>query len=213
MSSFQKSEESCCLLQNSNQPSKAGGGWGARFSVTNDILWLQNFEAFIWQPWESKKKKKKSHNDRMFLFKRQLHQWKKQHSNYRENQALAYGWNAFMSTAVLAHQKNLKLHTVLYDRYVSCQPQGTAWERRAGDEALKAAGQKLALCRHRRSSSKACKAVKHSFLQQTNLRNINMNEKLGFLSEPMSACVKEALRVISKRQNQKITEGSWQGCT
>lgn len=59
MSSFQKSEESCCLLQNSNQPSKAGGGWGARFSVTNDILWLQNFEAFIWQPWESKKKKKK----------------------------------------------------------------------------------------------------------------------------------------------------------
>lgn len=84
MSSFQKSEESCCLLQNSNQPSKAGGGWGARFSVTNNILWLQNFEAFIWQPWESKKKKKKSHNDRMFLFKRQLHQWKKQHSNYRE---------------------------------------------------------------------------------------------------------------------------------
>lgn len=161
MSSFQKSEESCCLLQNSNQPSKAGGGWGARFSVTNNILWLQNFEAFIWQPWESKKKKKKAITTGCFYLKGSSTS-EKSSIRTTENQALAYGWNAFMSTAVLAHQKNLKLHTVLYDRYVSCQPQGTAWERRAGDEALKAAGQKLALCRHRRSSSKACKAVKHS---------------------------------------------------
>lgn len=50
-------------------------------------------------------------------------------------------------------------------------------------------------------------------LQQTNLRNIYMNEKSGFLTELVSVGVKEILRMMSKRQNQKITGGSWQGCS
>lgn len=58
---------------------------------------------------------------------------------------------------------------------------------------------------------RSLKSSKAFILQQANSRNINMNEKTGFLTEPVSAGVKEALRVMSKRQKQ-ITEGSWQGC-
>lgn len=56
---------------------------------------------------------------------------------------------------MLANQKNLKLHAVFYDRDVSCQPQETVQERRAGGKALKAAGEKLALCRGRTGISEA----------------------------------------------------------
>lgn len=126
-------------------------------------------------------------------------------------QTLAYGWNAFMSTAVLAHQKNLKLHALFYDRDVSCQPQEKAWEKRAGDKAVKAAGEKLALCRDRTGSSEAWKAVKHLSCNKQTRETLIWMKKPGFLTEPVSAGVKEALRVMSKRQKQ-ITEGSWQGC-
>lgn len=59
---------------------------------------------------------------------------------------------------------------------------------------------------------RSLRSSKTFILQKTNLRNINMNEKTGFLTEPVSAGVKEAQRVNSRRQKQEITEGSWQGC-
>lgn len=79
-----------------------------------------------------------------------------------KNQALAYGWNAFMSTAVLAHQKTLKL--MLFYMIDTCHASHREQygKEGLGTRLLKAAGEKLSLCRDRRGSSKACKAVKHS---------------------------------------------------
>lgn len=76
---------------------------------------------------------------------------------------------------MLAYKKNLKLHAVFYDRDMSCQSQKTAGERRAGDKALKTAGEKLALCRQERQF-RSLKSSTASILQQTNLRNIAMNK-------------------------------------
>lgn len=49
----------------------------------------------------------------------------------------------FEST-VLCWPKKLKLHALLHDGCVLCQPEGTAWERTAGGKAFQAVGEKLA---------------------------------------------------------------------
>jgi len=117
-----------------------------------------------------------------------------------KNQALAYGWNAFRSTAVLADQRNWSSTLWFIQRMCFVPARGNNTRKNGWGQGFPGCWGHAGSVQKQGWQFRSLKSRKTSISLQTNLRKINTNDKLLFLADPVNTCAKECLRVMSKRQ-------------